>query len=556
MFRRSILIVLIALAAESQSPGSPPVAQTTFRISGTVVDAVRGDALPDVDVSIALSQAETLLKTETTGPDGRFEFHGLAAKKYELTARGRGYLQQGYEQHHAFFTAIVTGPGLVSEDLIFKLKPESAISGTVTDEFNDPVESAEVLLFITDPTENPPGIALRRKDTTSDSGDFSFGHLQAGSYYLAVVAKPWYARNEEDQDDKEGAPSEVSSSVEETRPAAISEKYHHAQLDVAFQTTYYPNVTDPDMATPIALKPGQQATVDFRLFTVPALRLKIRGSPISENAVSSVKLSEHIFSYSRQVGSQVIGLDGAELNGLAPGHYLAEYAKQPAGQPLQQQLDLGADVEISPGESSKIASTVEGTVLLGGKEPCLRCTIRLINIPSWKMFDAQNSDKGFRIEGGVPPGRYFVFVLKQEGYLIRDITAVGGHVVGTDLEIPAHANVRLAVAMTKDVATIDGVAVRDGKPASQAAVFLVPDDPARKRMLFRRDQSDSDGTFALRAVLPGDYRVVALAEGWDLEWTNPAVLSSYLAGGTKVRVEGTSNYHVQVTEQPLGGASK
>jgi hypothetical protein len=75
-------------------------------------------------------------------------------------------------------------------------------------------------------------------------------------------------------------------------------------------------------------------------------------------------------------------------------------------------------------------------------------------------------------------------------------------------------------------------------------------------MLFRRDQSDSDGTFALRAVLPGDYRVVAVAEGWDLEWTNPAELSSYLAGGIKVRVERTGSYHVQVTEHPLGGASK
>ncbi len=80
--------------------------------------------------------------------------------------------------------------------------------------------------------------------------------------------------------------------------------------------------------------------------------------------------------------------------------------------------------------------------------------------------------------------------------------------------------------------------------------------PARKRMLFRRDQSDSDGTFTLRAVLPGDYRVVAVAEGWDLEWTNAAVLKSYLARGIKIRVEGGGKYQVRVTEQPLGGASK
>ena len=32
--------------------------------------------------------------------------------------------------------------------------------------------------------------------------------------------------------------------------------------------------------------------------------------------------------------------------------------------------------------------------------------------------------------------------------------------------------------------------------------------------LIRRDQSDSDGSFALRDVVPGQYTVVAIQDGW------------------------------------------
>ena len=54
-----------------------------------------------------------------TGADGRFEFDGVAAAKYSMTARGHGYRPQGFEEHEGFFTGIVTGPGMISEDLDF-----------------------------------------------------------------------------------------------------------------------------------------------------------------------------------------------------------------------------------------------------------------------------------------------------------------------------------------------------------------------------------------------------------------------------------------------------
>jgi len=48
-----------------------------------------------------------------------------------------------------------------------------------------------------------------------------------------------------------------------------------------------------------------------------------------------------------------------------------------------------------------------------------------------------------------------------------------------------------------------------------------PQDPSLNRGLFRRDQSDSDGSFSLRDAAPGKYTVVAIEDGWELEWAAP-----------------------------------
>ena len=80
-------------------------------------------------------------------------------------------------------------------------------------------------------------------------------------------------------------------------------------------------------------------------------------------------------------------------------------------------------------------------------------------------------------------------------------------------------------------------------------IVLVPRDPANNSPLVRRDQSDSDGTFTLPNVVPGQYTVVALANGWDLEWGTPAVLQPYLKGGETVQVSSEGKLQIKVQVQ-------
>src|SRR6202011_5200403 len=79
-------------------------------------------------------------------------------------------------------------------------------------------------------------------------------------------------------------------------------------------------------------------------------------------------------------------------------------------------------------------------------------------------------------------------------------------------------------------------AKRAGQPFAGAMVVLVPKSPERDRDLFRRDQSDLDGTFSLQNVVPGSYTVLAIENGWDLDCSQPAVIAAYLKRGRRIEV--------------------
>ena len=97
----------------------------------------------------------------------------------------------------------------------------------------------------------------------------------------------------------------------------------------------------------------------------------------------------------------------------------------------------------------------------------------------------------------------------------------------------------LTLTLLAGAGRIDGTVLREGKGVSQAMVVLVPQSLQGNADLFRRDQSDSDGTFSLYQVVPGRYTVVAIENGWNLDWQNPDVLRPYLEHGESVEVTGS-----------------
>jgi hypothetical protein len=50
-------------------------------------------------------------------------------------------------------------------------------------------------------------------------------------------------------------------------------------------------------------------------------------------------------------------------------------------------------------------------------------------------------------------------------------------------------------------------------------------------------------------VLPGTYTLIALENGWDLDWASPAALQPYLKNSTPVEVTGEGKLNVKVQLQ-------
>ena len=86
-------------------------------------------------------------------------------------------------------------------------------------------------------------------------------------------------------------------------------------------------------------------------------------------------------------------------------------------------------------------------------------------------------------------------------------------------------------------------------------VVLVPGNPETNRDLFRRDQSDLDGSFSMRAVVAGSYTILAIENGWELDWSQPGVIAVYAKHGRKIEVGSQPGQPLNIAE-PIEVQSK
>jgi hypothetical protein len=555
----SILLLLsAAVFVYPQGPKSPPATGAPKgRIGGTVVHLTTGQPLGGIEVSISPTEQRDVSVQTISGPDGRFTFDDLARGKYSLIAHGQGFETQAYQQHGPYSTAVAVGPGLTSENLIFRLVPDASISGIVLDDGNEPVRSGEVLLFSRGTGGGTGKVQLHERGTLDEQGRYHFGHLPPGTYVVAVAAQPWYAQDPPGT----GKPGEVSSDGQLPANQDAAEESQETRapfpLDVAYQTTYYAEATEAENATPILLHAGERATADVTLRPVPAVHLTIRNLAADPNQPGTAVIQQRLFDsgpLAIQTRSQQITPGTVSMSGIRPGRLILtlrtfngkEWTKE------DREVDVTADTVIDASENVLGLVTLKGVVQLPGGAPIPSGTnVRFLNRRTGEAFMALVSPKGtFEAQQALAaPADCEVSVVSLPDFAVQDITATGTKVVGHTLLLPRSGAVKLTVTMSKGLARVDGTVFREDKPVTEAMVLLAPQHVEGNIDLFRRDQSDSDGTFSLYRVLPGRYFIVAIENGWDLDWQNPAVLKPYLEHGQLVEVTASRTYNVSVRTQ-------
>jgi Carboxypeptidase regulatory-like domain len=508
----SAILVVAQTASRSPAADATPGA---YRIAGVLVNAATGEPIRRATVealNVGDSHAVALCLTDS---EGRFALDRLPAAKYQLTASKRGFRTAFYDEHDQFSTAIVTGPDQDTAQLEFKLTPGALVRGVVTGNDGEPVANARVMLFKR-PQFPAAGERTIQVDgtITDDTGAYDFGDLAAGEYLLAVVAEPWYALHE-------GSPAR-----------------RNAALDVAYPVTYFDSTTEEGSATPIVLAGGSRQEANISLHAVPALHLSFSTPRKSNGSVPMPQLQQTLFGSTipSEIASETMDprAGTAEISGIAPGHY-----ELTQGDPLRiVDLDLTASQQVDA-DAGSTANAVEGRVRMASGHPVpdeITMSLQRVDDGLGQRLDAAQALQGRFRFSAVPPGVWAVMATTRDKALPVMAVSVGGvRRAGNTVTIKDRAS-ELVVTLSEAPARLEGFARKDGKGFAGAMIVLLPKNRAIWRVLTRRDQSDSDGSFALPDVAPGDYTAIAIEEGWALDWTSPEAMARYLPGGTSVTV--------------------
>jgi hypothetical protein len=452
-----------------------------------------------------------------TGEDGRFRFDALAAGKYHLTAEPPAGGRQTYGTRSlssGFGTSVATRPGFHSDNLVFQLVPPAAIGGRVLDAEGEPAESVLVQLFASRILRGKRSVSFSDYTYTDDRGEYRFGGIADGTYYLAAAGQPWYV----------GRLRRANGSLSQ----------------MGFATTFYPNVREARSAVALRLKPGQELTADFTLMAAPAVKLTVTingaraGKPVQldvtfEGVAGSTCWERIVDAHPPQP---------VEIAGIHPGTYT-----------IRAQAKVGAD-EVDGSQRVTIGNqNVTATVTLAAP-PVVSGKLWLEDastIPDGAYIELENEtdnihtrrpvakDGSFQFEA-MPPGHYRPLVGTARKMIhLRSVTLNGALAKEEMVEIGADAKLELLGLVHGGA--VSGTVSRRGEPVSGALALLAPRRESASPLDYRGFQTDSDGSFEFEGLPAGEYVLIVLEEWADFEYANPAAVRPYLETGRAVRLE-------------------
>ena len=150
----------------------------------------------------------------------------------------------------------------------------------------------------------------------------------------------------------------------------------------------------------------------------------------------------------------------------------------------------------------------------------------------------------------VPPGRYEVSLAGRGETYLTGISAQHAQISGRLVTLSGGEAV-LTLHTASGRATVTGIASGNGSPTIGAMVLLVPaglDDPGSITTTVR-DQTNTDGSFELPNVIPGQYILIAVDHGWGVNWNDPSTLRNYLTQGIPLDISPNASLKQNINAQ-------
>jgi len=564
--------------AQSRRPTKPaaPVVDSPYAITGVVINSVGGDPVARCHLTANLigraGSGNRQFPAPANGFDcdsrGRFTVTVPSAGSWHLSANARGFVSQAFDEHQGgYSSAIVLTADAPTKEIEFRLSPEATITGVVLDEAGEPVRNAQVALQNV-PPPTPGGLQpagnIRGGARTDDRGMYELANLAPGEYRLMVHAQPWYTANLQQSvrgNDTEGAASDPS-------------------LDFAYPVTWFPGVSDAAMAETIVLHAGDTRQADFHLVPIPSIHMRIVAPPRANNGPNGAPIPM-AFPIVQQISSGAGGPSFVQITthfdpqgqidvgGLTPGLYQVRLAgPNQEGRTAMVEVTANSvrtlDMTAPSRDLARITVHLDGLADMDADSDSRPgrgggVQVTLIDTDTHRGSFSANANEGGpgRREGKdpdadrvleVPPGRYEVVLQGRQNVFLTGLTAKGAETAGRYVTVGA-GDSTLTVHVASGRASLSGVATMDGKPLVGAMILLVPitiEDRNSITML-RQDQTNTDGSYDLANIIPGQYILVAIDHGWQINWGDASTLRRYLMEGVPVDLKSSAIVKQTVT---------
>jgi len=512
----------LAQETDAQSPAMPDETANSktdgnsYSLSGTVINAITGEPVRRAAVQISGQNGSVTL----TDAGGHFVVEGLAEGNVFLKAMKPGFSED--EGSHPSSAQV----GKDAPAVVLKLTPWAVISGRVTTKDEQPLEGFQIRILA---KQNVAGRLIwtdqPNQALTNEDGEFRVVGLQAGTYYVAV---------------------------DQSTVTTLSQKGVPNAREQIFAKVFYPGVSDLVSATPIEIAPGQDAEANFTLS--PELMYQVTGTLSGpSNEVTGL-------TFSRKAGddsdfTQTAALQGGKFQVKVPAGAYSVGGTMGGGVEL---TTPGAAIVIRSDEAdlhfplhaaTTIPVELEKEQGAGGSER--KAPIQGI-IPGLilQLVPLSPSRRGTNFwrgqAGGIPnvaPGTYRLEINTNGEWWVKSAQSGNLDLLSDDLTLSEGEQPEpIEVTLRDGAGTVSGTVTPAGNP-DRALVLLVQPHGARNIIHAARAMQ---GYFAIPGIPPGDYEIVALDGGDQLEYADPEILNPYLSDAEHVTVRPHATVTVNV----------
>lgn len=553
-----------------QRPGAPPPRDTavqpqrgTGSIRGRVAAADTGAPVRRANVNLIV-QGQS--RATTTDGDGRYEFTGLPAGSYNLTANKPGFINQqhGQRRPNAPGAPVSVRDGQTVSQVDFALMRGGVITARVSDDFGDPLAAAQ--LQVHRYTYGPNGRQLANATApvlTDDLGQARLYGLAPGDYVVSARVQTALTQQPNQEDRGEGYPP-----------------------------TYYPGTPNIAEAQVVTVTASQETSAHFAMIASRLARLtgRVVDSQGRPAAGATLQVSSGTPNSGITMGAGQVAPDGTfSIARVPPGDHVIRVQPRPQnvvreGLVISQAPGAGNDPEVGTlpvsvsGEDvagltiqMRRAAVLSGRFVFEGSSPPptpeqIRVTIQTADqagtgsvLPSGTVGasgrqngqpDAQGA---FELRGA--SGRVLLRIIGTSVWQLKSVMLRGVDIIDTPLDLIDDVD-GLRLVLTDKLTEASGNVVDAARDAPDGfVVVILPREEiegvagSRYTRAARLPRPDR---FSVRGLPAGDY--VAAALEWldpGQEW-DPRVRAAIRESGERVSLaDGQSRtLSLRLTPQP------